>query len=99
MLHKLFTVTEWGIGVVSSLGLALSLFFVMFADSPAFMDKLNPLQKFAFQEQGLFLICIPGVVLVSFVLQFFIKNVNWNHIVGGVGLIGILYLLVFFSAY
>ncbi len=99
MLQKLLIITEWSIGLIASGAVLASFIFVMFTGSPSFGNNFSSLQKFVFGYQGLFLIIVPGVFLVSFIAQFFAKSIPWNHVAGVVGIVGILFALIFFSAY
>ncbi len=99
MIQKLFIVVEWGVGTIASAAVASTLLFVMFTDSPSFGSNFSALQRAAFQYQGLFVVLLPGIFLVSFVAQFFVKSIPWHHIAGATGLAGIFYASVFFSAY
>ncbi len=99
MLQKLFIITEWSIGLISSGAVIMSLLFVMFSDSPSFGNNFSYLQKFVFGYQGLFLIIVPGIFLISFIAQFFVKTIPWNHVVGVAGIVGIIFAIIFFSAY
>ncbi len=99
MLQKIFTIIEWSIGLIASGAVLVSFLFAMFTDSPSFGKNFSSLQEFVFGYQGLFLIIVPGIFLVAFVAQFFTKSIPWNHIVGVVGILGILFAVIFFSAY
>jgi hypothetical protein len=99
MLQKIFIFIEWFVGL-ASMGLVSGTFLlIMFTDDPAFMLKLTPLQKIVFDTQGLWMVAVIGGVLLSFVLHFFIKSVPWSHIVGVIGVFGIICSLIFYSAY
>lgn len=98
-MAKILTLFEWALGYIA-VGLSfLSLLFTMFTDSPHFHEKLGPLQKDAFQFQGVILIAVPSVVIGSFVLQFFLKDYPWSHIVAVVSGVSFIYFWIFFSAY
>lgn len=99
MLQKLSISIEWMIGILSLGGAMTSLLFVMFTSSPNFGLMFTPLQKMIFNTQGLWVALIVGGIIISFILQFFVKSVPWNHIVGVIGLLGLFCLLIFFSAY
>lgn len=88
---------EWTAGIIGSSAVMIMYGIAMFADDPSFGSNFNPLQKFAFGYLGLF-IYLPLIFVLIFILQFFVKSIPWHHVVGVVGLIGILLGLAFFSA-
>ncbi len=99
MYQKIFRVIEWGVGAIASAAVLSTLLLVMFTDSPSFGNNFSALQRAAFQYQGLFVVLLPGIFLVSFIAQFFVKSVPWSHIAGATGGAGVFYVLVLFSAY
>ena len=52
-MNKALNFFEWTLACISLLINGLSWFYVMFSDNPSFEAKLNTLQRFTFDFQGL----------------------------------------------
>lgn len=91
------TILEWAIGYLGVCMTVCTLVLAMFTDVPSSMDKLTSLQKIVFDIQGLVILLLVLGLIISFIGQFVFKQVPWRHIVLGIGVVGIVYSLIFFG--
>jgi hypothetical protein len=98
-MHKFITIMEWIVGFVGSALVAPSIFFVMFSDSPTFFDKLSSLQSFVVHWVYLFMIGVPALYFISIIARLVSGSPFWSHVAGVIGLIGIIYAIIFYSIY
>lgn len=91
-------ILEWAVGLIGMGSVVLTALVAMFIDNPNRVARFTSYQNIITDLPLYMLILVTGVFFVCVIGNFVTKEFHWPHIVGVVGLLGVMYAVMFFTA-